>query len=200
MTRVIGGQARGQRLQVPGSGTRPTSDRVRESLFASVESVLLGRGERWVDVAFCDAYAGSGAIALEAWSRGAYRVCAIEKNRAAAKVIETNVDRLDAGQEVVVLARGVAETFAGSPPSGGFDVMFVDPPYEVSPEVIATQLTAAAGHGWLRPDAVVVVERSTRDHRDPFPQGEAFGQVKQRRYGETTLWYGHFNADQGDAR
>lgn len=200
MTRVIAGQARGRRLQVPSAGTRPTTDRVRESLFASLESVLLAEGRTWADVSVCDAYAGSGAVALEAWSRGAQRVCVIESAPRALKVIESNIDQVGAGTAVDVLSRSVAAVFLAPPVGGSFDVLFLDPPYEVPAEQVAGELIAASEHGWLSPEAVVVVERSIRDEQVPLPADDGFVEVKQRRYGESALWYGRFVVDEGGSQ
>lgn len=200
MTRVIAGQARGRRLRVPSAGTRPTTDRVRESLFASLESALLAEGRTWADVAVCDAYAGSGAVALEAWSRGSPRVCVIESAAASVKVIESNIDQVGASSAVSVLARSVGVVFSTPPVGGPFDVLFLDPPYEVSAEQVAGELTSASAHGWLSPQAVVVVERSARDEQVPFPADDGFVEVKQRRYGESALWYGRFVVDEGGSQ
>lgn len=200
MTRVIAGQARGRRLRVPSAGTRPTTDRVRESLFASLESMLLAEGRTWADVSVCDAYAGSGAVALEAWSRGSPRVCVIESAVAAVKVIESNIDQVGAGSAVSVLARSVAAVFSTPPVGGSFDVLFLDPPYEVPATEIIALVTSAAEHGWLSPEAVVVVERSARDEQVPFPADDGFVEVKQRRYGESALWYGRFVVDEGGSQ
>lgn len=197
MTRVIAGHARGRRLKVPSAGTRPTSDRVREALFASVESRLLAQGRTWAEVTVCDAYAGSGAIALEAWSRGSTRVCAIEKNTSALRVIEANVASVEAGSDVRVIPLGVDVAFARSPQDGACDVLFLDPPYDVPASEVAQVLAAAHANGWVGDEAIVVVERSARDNADPFPAGGCFVDVQQRRYGESELWYGRGVADEG---
>ncbi len=94
MTRIIAGRARGRRVKIPSAGTRPTSDRLREALFASVESRLRAAGRGWHDVAVADLWAGSGAVGLEAWSRGAPRVLLVEKNAAAVSVMMGNVSSL----------------------------------------------------------------------------------------------------------
>ena len=200
MTRVIAGQARGRRLRVPSAGTRPTTDRVRESLFASLESLLLAEGRTWADVSVCDAYAGSGAVALEAWSRGSPRVCVIESAVGAVKVIESNIDQVGAGSAVSVLARSVSAVFSTPPVGGPFDMLFLDPPYEVPAAEIIALVTSAAEHGWLSPEAVVVVERSARDEQVPLPADDGFVEVKQRRYGESALWYGRFVVDEGGSQ
>lgn len=186
MTRIIAGQARGRRLAVPRSGTRPTSDRVREAMFASVESKLRSQGRTWSDVSVCDLWAGSGAIALEAWSRGAARVLAVDKARPAIDVIKANIRGVDA-QGVEVVRASVSSVAQEAPPGGAFDVLFADPPYEVTESSIAGDLARACASGWCATDAIVVVERGIRSP-SPFP--EFVQEVEQRSYGDTALWYG----------
>lgn len=192
MTRIIAGSARGRRLRVPkGDSTRPTTDRVRESLFATVEHRLGGL----VDAHVLDLFAGSGALGLEAASRGATRVVLVERDRAAAAVAKANVGVVGrAGVEVVVAS--VAAYLAGPvPASGPFDLVLADPPYAVAGAEV-TGLLATLGTGWLQPDALVVVERSARSEPLTWPEGLV--PVRQARYGETTLWYGACAADRED--
>lgn len=184
MTRIIGGAAGGRRLQTQrGPSTRPTSDRVREALFSTVESwcgSLSG-------LRFLDLYAGSGAVGLEAWSRGAGVVTLVEQDRRAAALIRDNARSVGFRGGGVVSA-SVAATLR-RPPSAPYDVVFLDPPYPLPVEQVDTDLQALVDHDWLVPGALVVVERSTRGQSPTFPGG--FTDVHDRRYGETTLWYGH---------
>ncbi|MGA1147267.1 MAG: RsmD family RNA methyltransferase, partial [Candidatus Nanopelagicales bacterium] len=130
MTRIIAGRARGRRLTVPRSGTRPTSDRVRESMFASIESRLHADGRGWSDIHVCDLWAGSGALALEAWSRGAVRVVAIDASKSAVDAITANAMQLGAligaqgvgAQGVSVVRAKVSAAVAGAPAAGWFDL------------------------------------------------------------------------------
>ncbi len=186
MTRIIGGQARGRRLAVPGSGTRPTSDRVREAMFASIESRLSAQGRSWEDIAVCDLWAGSGAVALEAWSRGAHRVVAIDKAKPAADAISSNISELGA-DKVRCTRADVRASVTSAPPSGPFDVVFADPPYEYATELLRGDLASAIASGWFGPDALVIIERSVRSP-SPFPEDVA--EVQQRAYGDSALWYG----------
>ena len=182
MTRVIAGAARGRRLQVPpGDGTRPTSDRAREALFGTLES-LLGA---WAGRRVLDLYAGSGAVGLEALSRGAAHALLVESDARAARTLAANVASLGlAGAEV---RRGRVERVAAHGlPGPAYDVVFADPPYDLTDDELRTVLAD------LRPAvadaAVVVVERATRGGAWTWPAG--YEEVRSRRYGEATLWYG----------
>jgi 16S rRNA (guanine966-N2)-methyltransferase len=180
VTRIIAGSAGGRRLRTPaGDRTRPTSDRVREALFSAVESAL-GSLE---GLAFLDLYAGSGAVGLEAASRGAHPVTLVEQDRRTAGLIGDNAHAVGLPAEVVCAA--VGRHLAG-PPSSAYDVVFLDPPYGLSSADVEADLRALAG-GWLGARALVVVERPARDRSLQFPDGFATGRV--RRYGETTLSY-----------
>jgi 16S rRNA (guanine966-N2)-methyltransferase len=179
VTRIIGGRAGGRRLRTPpGSGTRPTSDRVREALFSSVESALGSlQGLRVLDL-----YAGSGAVGLEAWSRGAAEVTLVEQDRRTAGVVTANARALGC-TGVQVVASAVARHLAAPPPTP-YDFVFLDPPYSLPTEAVVADLVAL-GRGWLGEDALVVVERASRDRGPGWPPGFAPGRV--RRYGETSL-------------
>ena len=184
MTRIIGGSAGGRRIKTPrGDSTRPTSDRVREALFSSIEA--------WCGslhgLRFLDLYAGSGAVGLEAWSRGAGVVTLVEQDRRTASLIVGNANTIGFGRANVVTA-----SVAGAlqrPPAAPYDVAFLDPPYPVDDETVATTLQGLVDHDWLVPGALVVVERSSRSPEPGWPGG--FTDQRRKRYGETTLWYGH---------
>ena len=186
MTRVIGGTAGGRRLAVPrGTSTRPTSDRAREGLFSSVQSELGSlAGKRVLDL-----YAGSGAVGLEALSRGAGHVLLVESDARTAAVIKANVAAIGIAGATVVTDR--AERLLGRPPGATpadrYDLVFADPPYAVTAEAVTRVLTLLAG-GWLADGALVVVERATRSGVMEWPPGYLPG--KSRRYGEATFWYG----------
>ncbi|MEU1676635.1 16S rRNA (guanine(966)-N(2))-methyltransferase RsmD [Streptomyces roseifaciens] len=184
MTRVIAGIAGGRRLAVPpGTGTRPTSDRAREGLFSTLES-LLGtlHGTRVLDL-----YGGSGAVGLEALSRGAAHVLLVEADARATRTIRENVRTL--GLPGAEVRSGKAEQIvAGPPPAAPYDVVFLDPPYAVTDEALREILLTLRAGGWLADDALATVERSTRGGEFPWPDG--FEALRARRYGEGTLWYG----------
>ncbi|MEU8912396.1 16S rRNA (guanine(966)-N(2))-methyltransferase RsmD [Streptomyces nigrescens] len=184
MTRVIAGTAGGRRLAVPpGNGTRPTSDRAREGMFSTWES-LDGplAGARVLDL-----YGGSGAVGLEALSRGAAHVLLVEADARAVRTIRDNVRTV--GLPGVEVRAGKAEqTAAATAPGEPYDIVFLDPPYVVSDAELCEILLTLRGQGWLAEQALVTVERSTRGGTFPWPDG--FEAIKARRYGEGTLWYG----------
>jgi 16S rRNA (guanine966-N2)-methyltransferase len=185
MTRIIAGAAGGRRLAVPaGQGTRPTSDRAREGLFATITAI---RGTLHGAMVL-DLYAGSGAVGLEALSRGAADVLLIEADGRAVRVIRANMAAVGlAGARV--LASRVERALAGGPGNGPpRDVVFADPPYAAADAEVTAMLAALLAGGWLAPGAVVAVERATRSGPPPWPAGYAADRA--RRYGEATLWYG----------
>jgi 16S rRNA (guanine966-N2)-methyltransferase len=177
VTRIIAGTAGGRTIKVPpGSGTRPTSDRVREALFSSLEARDVLRG-----AAVLDLYAGSGALGLEAASRGAARVVLVESDRRAAALVSANARSL--GLRAEVATRTVRSFLSG--PAEAFDLVVLDPPYPLPEEELAADLSALVG-GWLTGDALVVVERSSRSPEPTWPEGLA--RSSRKAYGETTLW------------
>ncbi|MCW2681368.1 MAG: putative methyltransferase [Frankiales bacterium] len=176
MTRVIAGHAGGRRLQVPpGTTTRPTSDRAREGLFSSLQSLLDLEGTRVLDL-----YAGSGALGLEAVSRGAASATLVESDPDAVAVLRANAEHLGF-RSAYVVAQPV-ERFLAVDAEPRYDLALVDPPYELEVEPVLEQLLP-----WLAPDAVVAVERRTRRSTFAWPPG--YEQVRERTYGEATLWY-----------
>lgn len=182
MTRIVGGQARGRHLAVPPRGTRPTSDRAREALFNTLRSELALDGARVLDL-----FAGSGAVGLEALSRGAAATVFIESDRRAAAVLAENVATL--GLPGAVVRRLSVESYLGAPGADEpFDLVFADPPYALSAGSVANTLQLLVDFDWLSAEAVVVIERSSRDPEPLWPT--EIKAIKQRRYGEGSLWYG----------
>ena len=184
MARVIAGEAGGRRLAVPdGRNTRPTSDRAREGLFATIVS-LTGSltGARVLDL-----YAGSGAVGLEALSRGAEHVLLVESGARAARVIRANIEAIGLPGAEVVTDR-TERVLARRPDHGRYDVVFADPPYALADGEVSAMLQALSDHGWLAPGALVIVERATRS--GPFGWPVGFEPDRARRYGEATFWYG----------
>ncbi|MET8561482.1 16S rRNA (guanine(966)-N(2))-methyltransferase RsmD [Streptomyces flaveolus] len=195
MTRVIAGRAGGRRLSVPpGTGTRPTSDRAREGLFSTWQSLLGGPldGERVLDL-----YAGSGAVGLEALSRGASHTLLVEADVRAAKVVRENVRNL--GLPGAEVRGGKAEqVIRTAPPAEPYDLVFLDPPYALSDDDLREILLTLRSERWLAEEALVTVERSTRGGAFHWPDG--FQAIRSRRYGEGTFWYGRAASTCEDAR
>jgi 16S rRNA (guanine966-N2)-methyltransferase len=183
VTRIIAGAARGRRLSV-AQGTRPTSDRAREGLFATILAIRGALdGARMLDL-----YAGSGAAGLEALSRGASEVLLVEADARAGRVIRGNIGavglpgaRLLAGRVERVLARGPGNR----PP---WDIVFADPPYAAPAAEVERVLGSLRDRGWLAPGALVIVERATRS--GPFSWPVGYAPRASRGYGEATFWYG----------
>lgn len=184
MTRIIAGSARGRRLAVPdGRTTRPTSDRAREGLFSALDAALNGFGGLRV----LDLYAGSGAVGLEALSRGASAALLVESDRAAARIAYANLDAL--GLRGARLATERVEQLAAMPcPDEPYDLLYLDPPYAMPADDLAAVLAALADNGWIAPGATIAVERASRGPQWLWPAG--FRALRSRAYGEGTVWYG----------
>lgn len=180
MTRIVAGSARGRRLVVPkGDLTRPTSEIVREALFNVLDARNRLRGAKVLDLC-----AGSGALGLEAVSRGAAEAVLVDSSRQAVGAARQNVS-LVGTPRVAVIVSSVERYVHGRPPFAA-DLVFLDPPYAMGEDVVATVLSGLTGDGWLSDDALVMVERSTRSLEPRWPDGLRRREV--RRYGETAVW------------
>lgn len=177
MTRIVAGTAGGRRLRVPPAGTRPTSDRVREALFSALDARIDFDGARVLDL-----YAGSGALGLEALSRGAAHALLVESDRKAAAVVRANIAEL--GLPGAQLRPGTVASVLAAGGAGEFDLVLSDPPYAVETDAVLADLRALTD-GWLRPGALVVVERSIRSPEIDWPAG--YSALKPRKYGETRI-------------
>jgi 16S rRNA (guanine966-N2)-methyltransferase len=181
MVRIVAGVAGGRRLAVPPRGTRPTSDRVREAIFSAVQARRDLEGTRVLDL-----YAGSGALGLEALSRGAAHVRFVESDRRAVAVLRRNIEALG--------LRGAEVTTADVPaalrgdPGQPYDVVLADPPYALDDGALGGVLGALVGGRWLAPGALVVVERAGRALAPAWPEGVVA--LTDRRYGDTSVHYG----------
>lgn len=183
MTRIISGRAGGTVLDVPPKGTRPTSDRVRESLFGALESAGL-----LDDARVADLYAGSGALGLESLSRGAASADLVELSAPAVALIRTNADRLrSAGVTAPARVHRANVTTFLSASTAEWDLVFLDPPYDLGDDELTRALAALAPR--LSADATVIVERATRS---TAPDWAAAGleAERDRSYGDTTMWWG----------
>jgi 16S rRNA (guanine966-N2)-methyltransferase len=179
--RIVAGRAKGRRLASPADATRPTSDRAREGLFNSLASLLDLDGARVLDL-----FAGTGAVGLEALSRGAAEAVFVESDRAALAVLRRNVG--DVGLPGAHVVRRAVSAVLAEPSARRFDLVFADPPYALADEVITEMLATMIDKGWLADDAVVVVERAARGPEIRWPEG--LEPVREKRYGEGRLWYG----------
>jgi 16S rRNA (guanine966-N2)-methyltransferase len=177
--RVIAGTVGGQRLTVPDT-VRPTTDRVKESVFGALGAACLD------DAVVLDAYAGIGALAIEALSRGAGRAVLVERSPVAVAAIRRNLDRTGLTRRARVFAGPVARVLRRSPPpEAPFDLVFFDPPYESDTATVAAELTLLAEPGWLAPGATVVVERPGREEPPSPPAGWEL--AWRRHYGDTLV-------------
>jgi 16S rRNA (guanine966-N2)-methyltransferase len=181
MTRIVAGTARGRTLIVPPRGTRPTQERVREAVFSALTSRI-----DLVGAAVLDLYAGSGALGLEAASRGAGPVVLVDSARQAARVARANATALGLDARVA-LAR--AEQVAAAPqPEGPFDIVLVDPPYETPAGAVEAVLAALEEAGNLAPGAVIVLEGSAKAEPPAPPAGWEW--EAPRMYGDTAVRLG----------
>ncbi|PKI92797.1 16S rRNA (guanine(966)-N(2))-methyltransferase RsmD [Actinomycetales bacterium SN12] len=190
MTRIIAGAARGARLDVPGAGTRPTSDRVRESLFGALESMDAIDGARVLDL-----YAGSGALGLEAWSRGAQRVDLVEISRTAANIVSRNVTvvaKAMSAEPAAKVHQSAVRAYL-SRAQGPFDLVFIDPPYDLDDAAMTADLVALAA--LLSEDAVVVIERGKRA-TPPDLDAAGLTLLREKAYGDTRVWWAEPSGEQ----
>ena len=190
MTRIISGSHGGRRLAMPpGDQTRPTSSKVREALFSALSS-WTGGSAGPADVAlkgwaFCDLFAGSGAVGLEAASRGAAPVMLVESSRRALRTIDQNVAAV--GLEVEIRRDAVQDLVRRQSPYP-FDIVFLDPPYELANGVVEAILRDLVANDWLTGEGLIVLERSSRDAAPHWP--DALSDTWEKKYGETVLYFG----------
>lgn len=187
VTRIISGAAGSLSLEVPKSGTRPTSDRVREAIFSSLEAIDALDGARVLDL-----FAGSGALGLEAASRGASTVVLVEHDANAATICKRNAKKVQSAieskpgaqsQPLVEVAKSSVKSYL-STEHRSWDIIFADPPYELSEDELGEVLKLAVRHAAA--DAILIVERSTRSPEPTWPDG--LSAIREKRYGETLVW------------
>ena len=184
MSRIIAGAAGGTPLTtVPGSLTRPTTDRVKEALFSRLDAFSVITGARVLDL-----YAGSGSLGVESGSRGAQAVDLVESDARASSVCQRNADLVNGvlGRKAVTVHRSKVEPFLDrAAETAVWDLVFLDPPYPLEEVALQAALQKLAPH--LSPAAVVVVERSSRSPEPQWP--ESLARFAEKKYGETKLWY-----------
>jgi len=190
MTRVIAGSLKGRRLLVPDEGVRPTSDKVREAIFSSLQSRFDFEGARVLDL-----FAGTGALGIEALSRGARFAALVESNPATARTLKKNIESLSLTNKTQVVVRKVGSYLndalaadRAKADSSSFDLVFLDPPYDLEGAEVDQALGDLANSGLLAPGAMVVIERPTKSTSPTWP--EAIDEQLRRTYGDTTVWYG----------
>jgi len=184
--RIVAGLAKGRRVAVPSKGTRPTSDRAREGLFNTLRTEIDLDGARVLDL-----FAGSGAVGIEALSRGAAAAVFVENDRDAAKVLAANIAEIVPDLDpsaTTSLQRADVQAWLASTPASPFDIVFADPPYALADADLDEILATLVRRDLLVEGAIVVIERSSRGPALQFPPGITM--IKDRRYGEGTLWYG----------
>lgn len=179
--RIVAGAAKGRRLVVPARGTRPTSDRAREALFSTLGGLLDLDGARVLDL-----YAGTGAVGLEALSRGASHVTFVESDRTAAAILRRNVEVV--GLPGAHLVTSSVERYLAGDEGGSFELAYLDPPYALDDGALGAVLAELGAPHRLAAGAVVVVERPAHACEPRWP--DVIQSVKQRRYGAGVLWYG----------
>ncbi|MFD5277851.1 16S rRNA (guanine(966)-N(2))-methyltransferase RsmD [Pseudarthrobacter sp. NPDC058362] len=184
MSRIVAGAAGGMPLTgVPGSLTRPTTDRVKEALFSRLDAFDVISGARVLDL-----YAGSGALGVESASRGAQAVDLVESDAKASGVCQRNADLINGivGRKAVTVHRSKVEPFLDRvPEAAAWELVFLDPPYPLDEVALSAVLEKLSAH--LAPGAVVVVERSSRSPEPEWPGGMA--RFAEKKYGETRLWF-----------
>ncbi|MEM7121386.1 MAG: 16S rRNA (guanine(966)-N(2))-methyltransferase RsmD [Pseudomonadota bacterium] len=188
--RIVAGRHKGRRLAAPeGRDTRPTSDRVREAVFNIIEHGLRWRGME--DARVADIFCGTGALGLEALSRGAAHAVLVDNNAKALDAARRNVEALDETTNVTLLRNDATQPMPR--PRDPVDLAFLDPPYRSDDARPA--LEALRDGGWLANDALVVVEQAEKARFDT-PSG--FQIIDERRYGDTRVFFLRYRASGTD--
>jgi len=181
MTRIISGEFKGRAIKVPPSVTRPTSSRVREAVFSSLQHTL----GSFAGLAVLDLFDGSGALGFEALSRGASWAVFLESDRGAATCIERNAQAFGETRFSVQKA-DVLEASKSVAAGPAADLVFIDPPYALADEQVTSLLINLANNRWLAAQAVVVLERAGKTEVI-WPQ--SFEPLANKTYGDTSIWY-----------
>ena len=191
--RIIAGVAKGRTLGSVAGATRPTSDRAREAIFSS----LLSEFGDFLGLHFLDLFGGSGAIALEALSRGASLVHVVEKDADAQKTIENNFELVNKNRPVgkFHLYSMSVQRFVADPPKEKYHIAYIDPPYEFLDSEVEDILYKLHLGGFLKDDALIAVERTAKRSNFSWPAG--FSAVRERNYGQATIFYGNYTPKNG---
>lgn len=178
--RIIAGTAKGHTLTVPKTGVRPTSERVRESIF----NRLVALGINWKSTKVLDAFAGSGACALEALSRGAQQATAVDKDLDALRTISLNGEKTRLHVDAV---HSDVTKLVRTRQSEQYNLLFIDPPYEFPSESVTTFLVDLKDNAFLEASGIAIIERSSRSENFPIPEGFTLDDV--RTYGDTRVFW-----------
>ena len=191
--RIIAGVAKGRTLGTVAGATRPTSDRAREGLFSS----LLSEFGDFLGLHVLDLFGGSGAIALEALSRGATLVHIVEKDPEAQKTIENNYELVNKNKPAgkFHLYSMSAQRFVTDAPKETYHIVYIDPPYDFSDTEVGEILIKLHAGSFLKDDAVIAVERTAKRSNFSWPDG--FSAVRERNYGQATIFYGNYTPENG---
>ncbi len=182
-TRIISGVLRGKKLAIPSADiTRPSSDRTKEAVFSAIESVLMEEDKKWHNVMFLDCFSGSGAMAAEALSRGAYYVISAEKSPEAQKVIRRNFSYFPSEyQQKFTLYEDVFSLPAAKKPA---DIIFMDAPYGQG--LTEKALTFLLKKGWIGENSLIIAEV---ENKEILPIPEGFSITKEKTYGRAKVCF-----------
>ena len=190
--RIIAGSAKGKTLiSPPDARTRPTSDRAREGLFSSLVSEFGSLS----GLHFLDLFAGSGAVGVEALSRGAAIVHAVESDGDMGNVAIANFQLVKSAAGSYRVFHTKSERFLEldrAKENGRYDIIFMDPPYDLANSAIEQLLSTIASHELLQPTGIIAIERESK--RDPFSWPSTFSEIKVRSYGQGSIYYGGYSA------
>jgi 16S rRNA (guanine966-N2)-methyltransferase len=184
--RIIAGAAKGRPISAVATATRPTSDRAREALFSTLASEFGDLDGLKV----LDLYAGTGAVALEALSRGAALVHAVEKDESASNAIAANYDSIKSAElkgTFHLYTMGV-HRFLGDKSQYRYHFIYIDPPYDVDDIDVIETLVQLEQNGFLHPDAIIAIERNSRVKEISWPYG--YEEIRVKNYGQASIFYG----------
>ena len=186
--RIIAGSSKGKTLFSPTGKTRPTSDRAREGLFSSLDSEFGSMSE----LNFLDLFSGSGAVGVEALSRGAANVYSVEDHSPTAGIAAKNFELVSNPSGKFTVITSTAERFVATPHQISFDIIFMDPPYDLANSEIEKILTEINSNNLLKRNGIIAIERETKKAQFAWP--EPFTEEKVRSYGQGSIFYGGYSA------
>ena len=186
--RIIAGSSKGKTLFSPTGKTRPTSDRAREGLFSSLDSEFGSMSE----LNFLDLFSGSGAVGVEALSRGAANVYSVEDHSPTAGIAAKNFELVSNPSGKFTVITSTAERFVANPHQISFDIIFMDPPYDLANSEIEKILTEINSNNLLKRNGIIAIERETKKAQFAWP--EPFIEEKVRSYGQGSIFYGGYSA------